>query len=285
MAFASRSIVRGALAALLLASGSAGAATVSPNTGSLGSAADGVNADAVTFGPGAVNVPGDEAAVYNGVGGTRTTVQYNPALNPAAASPFSVEFWARPTATDNDDAPVSNRVASGNRSGWVFFQRAAGWNFRMYNGNAGNTGWDLTGGTSPLDEWSHVVATWDGAAARLFVNGALADDANDPSNNGVYNPNPAATSGLFLVANSDTGSPYTGAVDEVAFYGAALTPEQILGHFTAAGAAPGTYHNLVRADGALLQLSNVVPEPTALGMVGIGAMMFLRRRARDAQAK
>jgi hypothetical protein len=269
-----------AAVALLWGASAVQAATVSPNTGSLGAAANGTNADAVTSGPGAVAAGGDLSAVYNGVGGTNTVVPHLSALNPASASPFTVEFWARPTASDNDDAPVSNRISSGDRSGWVFFQRAAetGWNLRMYNGVGSGLGWDLTGGTSPLNQWSHVVTTWNGSAAQLYVNGVLADATNDPGANGVYNASSAAN---FIVAMTDSGSPYTGSVDEAAFYGTALTPAQILSHFTAASSpTPGTYQSLVRADGALLQLSNgAIPEPSAFALLGAAGMFLLRRRA------
>lgn len=259
------------------------ATTISPNTGSLGSAANGTNADNVTSGTGAVTAGGDQSAVYPGVFGGNTVVPYQSGLNPASGSSFTVEFWARPTASDNDDAPLSNRVAAGDRSGWVFFQRAAGtgWNLRMYNGAGGNLGWDLTGGTSTLDSWSHVVATWNGTAAELFVNGVLADASNDPAGNGAYNANPASTSGNLIVANSDTSSPFTGSVDEVAFYAKVLSPEQIRAHFdTATGTTAGAYQALVRTDGALLQLSNnVVPEPSSMVLLGADAMLLLRRRA------
>ena len=268
------------LAAIALLSGATGAhAAISYNTGSLGAAANGTDADSVTSGPGAVSAGGDLSAVYDGVAGSNTVVLYQPALNPASASPFTVEFWARPTASDNDDAPVSNRVSAGNRSGWVFFQRAAdaGWNFRMYNGAGGGLGWDLTGGTSALDSWNHVVATWNGSAAQLYVNGALADSTNDPAATGAYNASSAAD---FIIASTDSGSPYAGSVDEAAFYGTALSAEQVVNHFgTATTGAAGAYHSLVRADGALLQLSNnAIPEPSAIVMMGAAGMLLVRRR-------
>ena len=281
---ASRCVVRVgswlASVALLFGAAAAQGATVSYNTGSLGPAANGTNADAVTTGPGAVSAGGDQAAVYPGVFGANTVVPHQAALNPASASPFTVEFWGNPTASDNDDAPLSNRIASGNRSGWVFFQRdaATGWNFRMYSGAGSALGWDLTGGTAPLNDWSHVVATWDGTAARLYVNGELADDSNDPGASGVYN---ASTTANLIVANSDTSSPYTGSVDEVAFYAAALSPGQVASHFGAASSAsPTEYHSLIRSEGALLQLSNnPVPEPSATALLGAAAALLLRRRA------
>jgi hypothetical protein len=257
-----------------------GATTISLNTGSLGPAANGTNADPVTFGPGAVTAGGDQTAIYDGVSGTNTIVPFQSALNPPSASPFSIEFWANPTTSDNDDSPVSNRISSGNRSGWVFFQRAAGtgWNFRMYNGVGSGLGWDLTGGTSNLGAWSHVVATWNGSAALLYVNGVLADNTNDPAASGTYNASNAAN---FILAMTDSGSPYNGSVDEAAFYNTALTPAQILNHFNlSTSPTPITYHSLIRADGALLQLSNNVPEPSSAIVVLLAAGTTLLRRKR-----
>jgi hypothetical protein len=270
-------------AAVLLFTTAAYATTPSPNTGSLGSTADGVNADPVTFGTGAIVVPGDRAAIYNGVAGTNTVIpSFQSALNPPPANPFTVEFWANPTATDNDDAVLSNRIASGNRSGWIFFQRAeaTGWNFRMYNGVGSGLGWDLTGGTSTLNAWSHVVAVWNGSAAQLYVNGTLADSSNDPAATGAYN---ASTTATFTIGTNEAGtSTYNGAVDETAFYPTALSPAQILSHFNAAtGPSVNGYHSLIRADGALLQLSNnPVPEPSSILLAAgaAGALLIRRRR-------
>jgi hypothetical protein len=261
-------------------------ATVSYNTGSLGSAADGSNADGVTFVDGVVSAGGDQAASYDGTG-ANTIIPFQAGLNPAAASPFTIEFWANPLNSDNDDAPVANRVASGDRSGWAFFQRDAntGWNFRMYDGVGSNLGWDLTGGTSPLGAWSHVVATWNGSVAELFVNGALADSSNAGGASGVYN---ASDSANFIVGSSDTGSPYTGAMDEVAFYGSVLTPAQILNHFNTISSNPDAYQATVRADGARLQLSNnspTIPEPASLAIAGLGALVLLTKRASNAEGR
>jgi len=258
----------------------ASAAFISPNTGSLGAAANGSNADSVLLGLGVVTAGADKAAYYNGIAGTNTVVPFQLGLNPAAASPFTIEFWANPATSDNDDTPVSNRDAvSANRSGWVFFQRAAGWNFRMYNGSGGGLGWDLTGGTSTLNSWSHVVATWNGSAATLYVNGVLADNTNDPAATGVYNAN-TSTNINFLAAATDTGSPYNGAVDEVAFYGTALSAGQILNHFNAVSSAtPGAYYSLIQSDGARLQLSNV-PEPSAIAMLAMATVALGARRSR-----
>lgn len=264
----------------LLLAGTASSATTSYNSGSLGAIANGTNTDAVLLSQPGTVVAGDDYAVGY-AGGERTTVPFLSALNPAANSQFTIEFWAKPSVSDGDDAPVANRTATGDRSGWVFFQRgaASGWNFRMYNGSGSAYGWDLTGGTSNLNEWSHVVAVWSGSAATLYVNGVLADDSNAAGLNGVYNPNASAM--LSVGALFDGGSSSTALVDEVAFYNSALTPAQIANHFNlVASPTPDAYHSTVLADGALLQLTNNVPEPTSAFLIGLSGLALLRRRSR-----
>jgi hypothetical protein len=257
--------------------------TTSFNSGSLGAAGNGTNTAGVLLDlPGPILADGNTAVGYSS--GERTLVPFQLALNPAAASSFTIEFWSRPTATDNDDAALSNRFATGNRSGWTFFQRdqGIGWNFRMYNGNAGALGWDLTGGTATLNAWSHVVATWNGSVALLYVNGVLADSTNDPGANGVYNPNTAVNSPpMSIGANFDGGSASTSSRDEVAFYAAALTPAQIAAHFsTAASPVPGAYSSLVLSDGAVEYLQNI-PEPSSAALIAAAATLFATRRRRQ----
>ena len=151
----------------------------------------------------------------------------------------------------------------------------------MYNGVGSGLGWDLTGGTSTLNSWSHIVATWNGSAALLYVNGVLADSTNDPGATGVYNPNTSANSPVFsIAANFDGGSPSNASIDEIAFYGSALTPAQIANHYAlAAGPAAGAYRNQVLGDGALEYLP--MPEPTAAALAGLGAVGLVSRRRRE----
>ncbi len=236
------------------------------NVGTLGAGGNGVNTPEVVIDqPGAIAAPlagEDHSSYYSGgaaaVKGAHTTIPFNAALNPASDSPFTIEFWAKPEASDGDDCPVFNRVSSGDRSGWAFFQRdgATGWNWRLFNGNGSTVGWNLTGGTATLDAWSHVVGVWDGTTAKLYVNGVDTAAANTGA--GGYN---ASTAAIFSVgAYDDALSTYTGYLDEIAFYGSALSADQILAHFNAAtNIVPGAYSALVRADGARLYLDQNPP--------------------------
>src|SRR5689334_19981797 len=75
------------------------------NIGSLGAAGDGTHIDSVAvYQPGAVGIGPDHSTRYSG--GARTTIPFTAALNPASGSPFTIEFWAKPQASDNDDCPV-----------------------------------------------------------------------------------------------------------------------------------------------------------------------------------
>jgi hypothetical protein len=143
-----------------------------------------------------------------------------------------------------------------NRSGWVFFQRATGWNLRMYNGTGTQNGWDITGGPAPLNVWTHVVAVWTGTEARMFVNG---DDVTSSNNGpGGYNANTTESFRVGALIGGDNG--YAGALDDVAFYPTVLTPEQIDAHYTTASSpVPGAYSSMVLADGAVLYLQQNPP--------------------------
>ncbi len=265
---------------VLLLAASGHAATTSYNTGSLGAVANGtISNNALLAQPGALAVAGDQSIGSSGNSGANSVVGYQASLNPSFGSAFTIEFWANPSGSDTDDAVVSNRTHSGNRSGWVFFQRGpgVGWNFRMYNGNSGNIGFDITGGTSVIGLWSHVVAVWDGTAPKLYVNGV--DTAATVTGTGVYNVNAPGVN--FSVLAHDTGaSPYNGLVDETAIYGSALTPAQIANHYSkAASTTPGDYKNAVLGDGALVLYSySPVPEPASAVMIGLGLAGILRRR-------
>lgn len=249
--------------------------TTSYNTGTLGIAGNGASTTGVLVDqPGAASAYIDHSSTY--AAGEQTVVPFQSQVNPAAAAPFTIEFWAKPTATDNDDAPIGNRLGgSGNRSGWVFFQRGetTGWNFRMYNGNGTAVGWDITGGTSTLNAWSHVVVVWNGTSPSLYVNGAFASSTNSGSANGVYNPN--TTESFYVGALIGGASPYTGSLDEVAFYTSALTPVQILAHYnTISSPVPGAYRSMVLADGAIEYLQQNPPEAKLTWVAGNPTLTF-----------
>ena len=73
------------------------------------------------------------------------------------------------------------------------------------------------------DEWLHVCATWDGSAARIYVNGEMKLEQPRPGK--LVPPK------LPLRIGHRNGSPhyFNGTIDEVRIYNHALTPVEILG--------------------------------------------------------
>jgi hypothetical protein len=84
---------------------------------------------------------------------------------------------------------------------------------------------------------------------------------------GGYNASIAA---IFSVGAYDVGgTASTGFIDEVAFYGSALSPAKIQAHYnTAASLVSGAYRSLVLADGAVLYLDQ---NPPAVNITNAGA--------------
>ena len=92
----------------------------------------------------------------------------------------------------------------------------------MYNNNGTATSVNISGGTAPVSGmWYHVAAVYDGATAKLFVNGAKAAEAAQTS----YVP---GQSGGFAIGGCAGGSFWwNGSADEVALYSKALTAEEV----------------------------------------------------------
>jgi hypothetical protein len=209
---------------------------VAVNSGSIGTNGNGVSDVGVIHRvPGALANGKSAGVTYSSR--LHTLVPFQQAVNPPASKPFSIEFWVNP-AIDTDDSvgpcPLFNRVSSGDRSGWVFFQRSpsTGWNFRMYSGSGSSTGISITGGTMSAGVWNHVVAVWDGSAASLYVDGSL---VAGPTVATGFKASDAAILSLGSYDNGD--NPFNGTLDEVAIYTNALTASQVLAHYQNATAA------------------------------------------------
>jgi hypothetical protein len=244
---------------------------VATNSGSLGAAGNGWYLGAGHRALGALAADPNAAASFDG-SGAQIAVPFTPALNPPASQSFTVEAWVLPTieGQPNAQSPLFNlhAPAGENSQGWVFFQQASsattgangsGFEFQMYNANGSTPSIDITGGSYTIGQWTHLVAVWNGHAATLYVN-----DVNVGSQTNTYVSNPDAPFTLGAFGTNNLGdNPFTGSIDEVAFYATALTAAQIGKHYTnALSASPGTaYSSLILADGAIeyLRLNEASP--------------------------
>ena len=138
------------------------------------------------------------------------TVPNAPALNcDAGASAITVEAWIEPISfTAQGWAGYPNRVMIMNKE--LVYEMA------LFNGilsgyvvGAGN--WVSGGPVLPLDRWSHVALSSDGATMRLFLNGTPV--ASQP----LTNPGPMSTTTPLIIGwrSNAAEAPFSGLIDEV----------------------------------------------------------------------
>lgn len=82
----------------------------------------------------------------------------------------------------------------------------------------------VTTNTLPLNQWSHVAATYDGAVMRLYLNGTLVGLRSHAG--GIYPGNTPLGIGGFAVGTSSPWQ-FTGLLDEVSLYNRALSDTEI----------------------------------------------------------
>ena len=225
------------------------AADVAVNSGSLGDGAVAYYQGAASHPTtGVLNGRADTAAAFDASAGTFAFVPYNAALNPAGA--FSAEAWLNP-AVENAAGTLTCAISSGQfaapRSGWLIYQSDTGWNLRMYNQNGTATSLSITGGGAPVPgAWHHLVVSFDGTNATLYVNGKSAATGTPT---GTPNFVPGASGGFAIAGRADSSFFWNGSADEVAIYPKALSEAEVTAHYAnATSAAPAaTYQSLVLA--------------------------------------
>lgn len=243
------------------------------NLGSLGTAADGLYNSATHPVPTglAASASGGTASAMSG--GQHIRIPFNADLNPSES--FSVEAWLRPndvlTGTTLTCALSSGHFGSP-RAGWLIYQGAAGFNFRMFNQNGTTASVNISGG-GPLTAgtWYHVVATYDGSTAVVYVNGS--EVVRDTPTGYV-----APTDGAFAIGmRADNSFVWSGQADEVALYGTALTADQVTAHFNVGSGANAevTYEKAILVDHPLgywrLNEAALVGAPVAANAGSLGA--------------
>lgn len=230
--------------------------TIAMNSGSLGAPANFGRETAALFEQaGALAGSTDTAVSTLASDGQKLSVPFQPALNPAGA--FSAEIWVKPGAIPEGlTAPLSSGNFADPRSGWlIYMDPVAGWNFRGYNNIGLASAFNITGGGIPVEgQWYHLVATWDGSDAKIYVNGVLDAGAQVTGITNYVNATAAISSGQLNVGSRADGAfGWTGAADELAVYPAALTAATVLAHYNNGldAARAQSYPDLVAASSPL----------------------------------
>jgi glucose/arabinose dehydrogenase/chitodextrinase len=172
----------------------------------------------------------------NGNGGTIGAATWTTLGKNGGALSFN-GTTARATVPDSSSLDLTTAMTL---EAWVHPTSTGGWRDVIYKGPddiyyleaSSDTGPPATGGTFtasplygttslPLNAWSHLAATYDGAAIRIFVNGVqVASKAQTGS---------IATSTGALTIGGDAvyGQYFAGRIDDIRIYNTALTQAQI----------------------------------------------------------
>jgi alpha-tubulin suppressor-like RCC1 family protein len=191
------------------------------NAGDLVGTNPGVVANSVEFTNGLIG----QAFQFHG-GNDSVEIANSTELNPQI---FTIEAWIYPLLSQ----PQSLIVAKGENSD------PSGLNLQLVSNSAGTfflTGsiWGVTNywspsielqGTNlvPLNQWTHVAMTLDNQGARLYVNGAPDSTTEATPAFALI----ALTNSAPLSIGGGPGPSFNGLIDEVAFYGTALSADEI----------------------------------------------------------
>jgi hypothetical protein len=150
-------------------------------------------------------------------------------------SPYTLEAWVYPTRNpgENNWTGIFDREDSsiGSRDGYnVYFLGSAGTNTyffteRFVAGTVANPSVTLVQSVT-VNNWSHIVATYDGTTLSLYRNGSLVGTPATSTGN-ITNTSKSLTIGVR------GGNYFGGRISNAKIYNRALTPSEIQQNFNA----------------------------------------------------
>lgn len=184
----------------------------------------GIIAGAVTLGlAGALPGDADTAASFDGTTGQ---IHIGDFFDFVGSAPFSLEAWVYPVTVDGMNRRVLNKEPAGGGDGWdLAIASDVGLRFERYGGALEDT---VNRTAVPTDDWTHVAGTYDGSSICVYLNGIGTCAAAT-----IQIPDSLAN---LTIGNRDGDDRhFDGRLDEVAIYDHALSANQVLAHFQAAG--------------------------------------------------
>ena len=140
---------------------------------------------------------------------------------------ISVSAWVYPTAvgTAQAEAIISTDVASTAPRGFYLALYASNkirWQIGTTVYNSKNS-LDVTN-TLQLNQWNHLVGTWNATTMSVYINGSLAGDEPSGVANGTFN----STNNILIGARETTGGYFPGRISNAAIFKSTLSAAQVL---------------------------------------------------------
>ena len=217
----------------------------------------------VTFGPGWVG----QAAAFNGTN-SYINVPSSPGLKPTG--PFTLEGWinySMLTGTSGDAIAAKGQDAE-NVMDWALVI-GPGQKLVPCVNVAGHWTFIYCASTLATDVWYHVAMVYDGSSIRGYVNGGL--DGTIAASGTVQATDYPLRIGAYAPVNGTGSKGYVnGRVDELSFYGRALSASEIQAAYNAGGTGkcpPGVAPSIITqpASQTVLAGSNVTFTVAAAG--------------------
>ncbi len=144
------------------------------------------------------------------------------ALNPGRA--LAVEMWIKPTASMQDWQKIICKNQGKKTDYSIISRKDNRVGFSIKIGNVAQTAYSPK--PISLNEWTHVVGTYDGAKLCLYLNGKL---VNAFAVTGTINNN----HGSLYIGGDTANANFKGLIDEVCIYERALTAGEVLNQYEA----------------------------------------------------
>jgi hypothetical protein len=153
---------------------------------------------------------------------------------------FTVAGWVRPGPRDSD------RIGLFGQNDAIEFGFINPNQIQLWTPGGGTLNWPFSPDTDiQEDSWYHIVGVGTGTQLRLYVNGALVQNAPNYGTS-TYNFN-IGGGGVY----DATGNQFEGGLDEIAIYDVALSDEQIMAQYDAAMSPTGDYESTVLSTGPI----------------------------------
>jgi len=196
--------------------------------------------------------PGEVANAFSFDGSSYVTIG-NPSPLQLTGNQFTLDGWVNPSAIKND-VVYFGKTAYSNNDYVVIFQ------FNELTGMMKTTSGETVLGSTfvpPVNQWTHVAFTYDGANMNLYADGFLI--STQPASGNIANDSPEFAIGGRAVDPFGRTFRFPGEIDEVEVFNRALSASEIQALYAAGTAGKCKSNN------------NNQPQATSLAFTSVSA--------------